>query len=79
MSSIRERTQIFSGMSILAVGANGIVDEKLEAFSFLCWATGPERFCQIASFEEARKLLLEEETKDTKWNLVFCDASRKKC
>jgi hypothetical protein len=74
---IGERTRIFDGLSILAVGCKGVVDEKLELFSFLCWVTGPSRFCQVPSYEDARKKLLDDEVRGIKWDLVFCDANRK--
>ncbi|EPE35237.1 BRCT [Glarea lozoyensis ATCC 20868] len=77
VACVEERTKIFAGMSVLAVGSHGAIDEKLRTLSFLCWVAGPSRFCQIASFDEARKKLLDDEARGIKWDLVFCDATHK--
>jgi hypothetical protein len=77
VTCVGERTRILDGVSILAVGCKGFIDEKLGLFSFLCLATGPSRFCQVPSFEEVRKKLLDDEAQGIKWDLIFCDATRK--
>jgi hypothetical protein len=67
------RPKLLTGKSILIITGKGRVEERRKPYFFLTQALGACRVKHVANNLEARRFLLEAETKEEKWNWVYVD------
>jgi hypothetical protein len=67
------RPKLLTGKSILLITGRGRVEERRKPYFFLTQALGARRVKHVPNNQEARKFLLEAESKGDEWNWVYVD------
>ncbi|KAK2623878.1 hypothetical protein QTJ16_006512 [Diplocarpon rosae] len=63
------RDKLLDGKSVLLITGKGKAQDRRKAYSFLARALGPARIGQVVDYQEARKILSDEQ----EWDLLYVD------
>jgi BRCT domain, a BRCA1 C-terminus domain len=68
-----ERKKLLEKKSVLLIMGKGRAEERKKAYLFLTQALGAHRVKRVHSNQEAKRVLLESESKGELWNLLYVD------